>query len=114
MDCPYWDARNNTKWLKTFGNLKERKPEFEKWLEGLTKFQTGAVVIMGATFESVNTGFLLSNKIKEKDLVPFAEYHVKSRSYPQKGKEMGMCPFWPPKETLLIFENYLFWQGLGL
>lgn len=114
MDCPYWDGRNNSKWLKTFGNPEERKPEFEKWLEGLTKFQTGGVVIMGATFESVNTGFLLSNLKRKEYLEKFAEYHSKSFTCYQKINELGMCPFWPPKETLLIFENYLFWQELGL
>ena len=114
LDCPYWDGRNNSKWLKTFGNPEERKPEFEKWLEGLTKFQTGGVVIMGATFESVNTGFLLSKLKKKEYLVKFAEYHSKSFTRYQKINELGMCPFWPPKETLLIFENYLFWQELCL
>jgi hypothetical protein len=114
LDCPQWDEIDQIKWIETFGDPEVRNTDFNIWLEGLTKFQVGAVVIMGATFESVNTGFLLSKLRKEENLANLAAYHSKSYRQAQKKKGMDMCPFWPPKETLLIFENYLFWQGLGL
>ena len=114
LKCPYDGQSNYTKWIKTFGALSEREEEFTEWLKGLKKFQTGAIIIMGATFESVNTAYLLSNQLKKENLPKFAEYYDKCWRYAQRKNQYDLISFWPISEMLDIFDNYLFCQSLEM
>ena len=100
------------RWRLDFGTIGDRKPELEKWLNGLTKFQVMAVVIMGASLTSVNTAYVLSNKNKASNLSTFTKGY--ERSFHTHYKGSGCYNFFPYDKQVKIFENYLFWQQLGL
>jgi hypothetical protein len=100
------------RWRLDFGTIGNRKPELEKWLKTLTKFQVMAVIIMGASLTSVNTAYVLSNKNKAGKLKTFAKGY--ERCYHSHYKGSGFYEFFNDDQLLKIFENYLFWQNLGL
>lgn len=119
-------ADYETDWvLKTNGNTfsewcpsirigVEQRGDFEAWLETLTKHQTGSVVIMGACFSSVNTAYLLSNLADNAKLKKLASAYFDAKYKHAKEYNAGFMEFWQKKEIVKIFENYLFWQGLGI
>ena len=100
------------RWRLDFGTIGERKPELEKWLNGLTKFQLMAVVIMVTSLTSVNTAYVLSNKNKSGKLRTFTKGY--ERIFHTHHKGSGCYNFFPYDQMVNIFENYLFWQKLGL
>ena len=104
--------KNMESWRHDFGNIIDRKPEIQTWLNGLEKFQLIAVVILGASLTSVNTAFVLSNIKKTGKLESFTK--VYERSYHSHHKGQGGYEFFQYDQMLKIFENYLFWQNLGL
>lgn len=96
-------------WFPNFGVGHEHKEDFLKWLKTLSKFQTGAVIIIGASLSSVNTAYLLSNVWKNDD---FEKLALSYFNFWEKSPNKGF--FWRANDIAKIFENYLFWQGLGI
>ncbi|MBN2864129.1 MAG: hypothetical protein JXN62_13260 [Bacteroidales bacterium] len=114
LDCPYNGERDVSRWVKTFGFSDDRHSEFAKWVEDLTNFQLGGLVVMSYAFSSVNTGYILSHFPAEGDLREFAIYYDKSWAYSQKKMSMGLSSYWPVEDMLKVFDNYIFCYKTGI
>jgi len=112
LRCPYSSAKEVDRWIKTFGDPSQRNDEFRIWLQGLTKFQTGAVVILGSSLESVNTGYILSHLKEGQSLEKFSEYYCKCFHAYHKKLGYSAYEYYSTEQMPRIFENYLFWQEL--
>jgi len=105
--CPYNSAKEKDKWLRTFGNPRKRKEDFKDWLNGLSKTQTGGVVILGASLNSVNTGYLLSHLNPRMEINKLALYY--NKCYHAAHKSKGFYEYYSDEQMPGIFNNFIFW-----
>ena len=106
------DPKKFDEWFPDHGSGAKSKEYFEGWLQTLTEFQTGAVIIFGAALSSVNTARLLSTTWNNANLNQLAKEYFKVRKNYSKISYNHL--FWSEEDIARIFENYLFWQGLGI
>jgi hypothetical protein len=106
---PYHSAKERDKWLKTFGSPAKRKEDFKDWLNGLSKTQTGGVVILGASLNSVNTGYLLSHLYPKMEINKLALYY--NKCYHAAHKSQGFYDYYSDEQIPGIFNNFIFWIG---
>jgi hypothetical protein len=110
---PYYGTKNSAIWENKFGPSKQRMEEVINWIATLNKHHTEGVFIMTANISSPNIAFILSNKIKIKELPAFTKFCEEKYTLHQKKEGQGMYSFWPYEEMLKIFNNYLFWQNIN-
>ena len=108
----YIGKRSNEKYNQLYSDYHLCEAEFKEWLKGLNKTQVGGVVVMGASLESVNTAFILSNNQNLVNEPEFTEYYDKCYHQYYKKKGGGMYGYYSLEQAQQIFENYLFWQSL--
>lgn len=101
-------------WPPEFRDINFHYKPFNAWLKTLTKFQTGIVIIIGASLKSVTTAYLLSKVWEHDDLKKLAQEYFDLRDQVASESEIGLHIFWRPDEVAKIFENYLFCQGLEI
>jgi hypothetical protein len=109
-----FDIEKFKEWFPDYGYEKGYGKKFNTWLKKLTKFQTGAVIILGASLSSVNTAYLLSNVWKKENLEELALEYFNIWDNYREMVDPDFNMFWRPNDLEKIFENYLFWQELGI
>ena len=109
-----FDIDQFNEWFPDYGYQKEYYEKFNAWLNNLTKFQIGAVVIIGASLSSVNTAYLLSNVWDKDKLQELAHVYYNLWDNYRELVDPNFNRFWRPNDLEKIFENYLFCQGLGI
>ncbi len=112
LELRVYDPQRFNKLFSNFSSREKLLEDYQAWLQTLTKLQTGAVIILGATLRSVHTARVLSTTWNNADLKQVAkEYFMLWQNYSKTSDDYF---FWKEDDIVKIFENYLFWQGLEI